>query len=208
MRIAVFMLALSALALASTLNITAKVNALVPTKNSWLAITSEGLIVLPQPTNLTVIRAVVKTLCNTPYVSLYVPTNAPGSCVVEALTLLSQPKRVVAWNASLASNFTCRARYLFSELVSSITNGTNVVVVYPLENTICKRVSVDSRIVNNTLVVDIKIKKLKPWLDICPSSKLIDVVVAWGKAEKVRVLVNGNVELEERSPRAPSSRHG
>jgi len=101
------------------------------------------------------------------------------------------------------SNFTCEGRYLFSQLLDSVVKGNGTVVIYPLENTICKRVQIDVANENSTLLVTVHIKKIKAWLDICPPSKLTDVVVAWGKARAVKVVIDGKVALEARSPRPP-----
>ena len=187
-------------ALMATARLSVHINSLVPTGGEWVAVTDKGMVVLNEIPHNATLNSVVKEICKTPYLNVYVTVNAPWACTVEALSLLKKPEPLVQWNATPSNNITCGQRYLFFQLTSSLVKGEGVTLVYPLDNTICKRVYVDASISNNTLIVRINIKKIKPWLDICPPSKIYDVVIAWGRANKVVVYVNGKIALEERSP--------
>jgi len=194
----IFLLLLPAVMASARLNV--HINSLVPTGGEWIAITNKGLVVLKEIPHNATLSSVVKEICKTPYLNVYVAVNAPWACTVEALSLLKKPEPIILWNSTPSNNITCDQRYLFSQLLSSIVKGKGATLIYPLDNTICKRVYVDASITNNTLVVRITVKKIKPWLDICPPSKVYDVVIAWGKADRVVVFINDKIVLEERSP--------
>ncbi len=185
---------------ASTIKLRTQVSALVPAGKGWVAVTQEGLLFLDRVPKSKVLSMVVREVCTYDGVKLLVPTTKPLVCRVEALGLLKSPVATIFWNSTLISNFTCNKRYLFMQLLGSVKKGNDVVVFYPLENSICKNVQVDATVSNDTLTINITMTKLKPWLSICPPSKLYDVVVAEGKAKAVKIIVNNKVVLEERSP--------
>ncbi|NPA85264.1 MAG: hypothetical protein GXO07_04570 [Crenarchaeota archaeon] len=184
----------------ATMRMTASVNSLVPVEGGWIAVTDKGLLVLKSVPENATLDMVVKEVCNVPYVKVYVPADTPWACTVEALSLLNKPEPVVSWKSVPLPNLTCGQRYLFSQVLASTAEGNGTTVIYPIDNSICKRVSVDAFVANRTLVIDVKVEKIKPWLDICPPSKVYDVVIAWGNASKVKIIINGKVVLEERGP--------
>lgn len=184
------LLALFALAFslsAFPLNLTIK--ALVPTAKSWYWITNRGVVIAEGPPER------LKGTWNVKEISknVFVLAGKVDACKVEALALTSIPKPVVYKNSTISIE--CGQRYLYSDLVKAVRKGKGIVVIYPLPGETCKEINFNARVLNETLVLNITIKKIKNWLDICPPSKLVDVIVAWGDAKAVKVYVNGKETL-------------
>ncbi len=174
--------------------ISGSIRAVIPAGNIWLWVTNDGLIASPTaPQSPSAVSGnwSVTLVCTKGPLKIYELTKGPWVCTVEALDLLGTPlKPKVYWNASL-SKVKCGERYLYSDLESSVRNGTQVVLFYPLSGSTCKRVQAYGKIVNDTMIIYVNVTSIKPWIKICPPSKLVDVVVAWGQAKSVAVEVNG-----------------
>ncbi len=183
----VLLVILSASLLSFPLNLTIK--ALVPSEKAWYWITNRGIVIARGPPNK--IHGVwnVKEITN----NVFALAGKADACKVEALALTSVPKPLVYKNATIDVH--CNYRYLYSDLIKLIKKGRGIVVLFPLPGETCKEVSFSVKVINNTLILNITLSKIKKWLDICPPSKLLDVIVAWGDANKVRVYVNGKVAL-------------
>ncbi len=169
------------------LNLTIK--ALVPTTDSWYWITNRGIVIANGPPEKLHGTWNVKEISK----NVFVLANNVDACKVEALALTNIPKPLVYKNSTI--HIECGKRYLYSDLVKAIKKGKGIVVIYPLPGETCKEISFSAEVRNKTLVLNITIRKIKNWLDICPPSKLVDVVVAWGNAEAVKVYVNGKETL-------------
>jgi len=197
LRVGVFLLIVLVSVNALVLN--ARINAIVPADKYWLWITDKGLIAsptLPRPNELNATWS-VSLVCSKGPLKIYELTRGPWVCKVEAVNLLgTQVKPMVFWNATI-KGLKCNERYLYSNIKEMVTNGTQLVVEYPLADSICKRVSTNATIVNSTMIIHINITSIKPWVKICPPSNMLDVVIAWGRAKGVKVYVNNQLVFEK-----------
>ena len=187
------------LSVASALALRARVNAVVPAGNFWLWITDKGLVASAEPPKLNALNNTwnVNLVCSKGPLKIYELIQGPWLCRVEAVNLLGNPaKPLVFWNATIRG-LKCGERYLYTDLKEMVGKGDQLVVEYPLSESICKRVSANATLINSTMVIRIKVTPIKPWVKICPPSKMLDVILAWGKAKGVEVYVNGQLTFKQ-----------
>jgi hypothetical protein len=173
----------------------ASVNAIVPLKNGWVMITSEGIILSAElPSALTGLWS-VRPIYVIENFGIYELIKGPWVCKVEAINLLgAQLRPKVYWNSSLR-DIKCGERYLFNDIEDMIVKGNLTVVVIPLDSSTCKRVIATASIINDTMKVNVTLLPIKPWVNICPPSKLVDVVIVWGVSNNVVAYVNNKEVL-------------
>ncbi|UXD22660.1 hypothetical protein IPA_07125 [Ignicoccus pacificus DSM 13166] len=179
--------------------ISGTVNAIIPAGNFWLWITDGGIIASPTIPHSLHGKWPVNLVCSNGPIKIYELIKGPWVCKVEALNLLgAQPKPQVFWNSTI-KGLECGERYLLSDVKEMISKGNQTVVMVPLSGSICKRVKVNATINGENMIINITMIPIKPWVKICPASKMIDVVLVWGKAKSVDVIVNGKEILYAKS---------
>ena len=184
--------------------ISGEVKALIPSNGHWIWILNDSMIISNSlPESLRGSWEVVP-LNVPPGVYVYALSKGPWICKIEALNLLGKEvKPIVIENASIP-NLQCNSRYLWGNLRDLVGKGDYLVLFMPLgqdlisslgsfSSSVCLDVEYNATIENSTMVVNVTAKPLKPWIRICPPSKLVDVIVAWGKAKEVEVYFNGKV---------------
>ena len=183
----VAILALVLVGLSFPLSLTIK--ALIPSGKLWYWVTNRGIVIADYIPHELSSTWNVKEIAE----GVYKVVNGADACKVEAVALTNVPKPVVYKNATIFVR--CNERYLYSDLTKMVKKGRGLVVIYPLPGDTCKRIGFKAVVNNSTLYINITVTKIKKWLDICPPSKLVDVIVAWGNATRVKVYVNGKLTL-------------
>jgi hypothetical protein len=164
-----------------------------------LWITSNGLIASPSLPSAPRGNWSVTLICSNGTLKIYELVKGPWICRVEALNLLGTAVRSeVFWNSTV-KGVNCGERYLFSDLKQMVVKGKEVVIMIPLSGSTCKRVRTNAYVINNTMIINITTTPIKPWVKICPPSKMMDVIIAWGRAKAVKAYVDGKEVLYVKS---------
>ncbi len=184
-----------------------EVRALIPSHGSWLWVLNDSLVISPSPPRtLNGTWKVIPVNCF-PGVNLNVLVKGPWVCKIEALNLLGKEvKPIVITNASIPK-LKCDSRYLWGNLKDLVDKGNYLVIFFPISgdltsslgsfsSSICLKIDYNATIVNSTLVLRVTAKPLKQWIRICPPSKLVDVIVAWGEARDVKAYFNGKLVFQ------------
>ncbi|ALU12585.1 hypothetical protein EYM_05440 [Ignicoccus islandicus DSM 13165] len=182
--------------------ISGEVRALIPTGEQWIWVLNNSVVIASSPPNQLNGTWKVVSIEAPPGVNAYVLVKGPWICKIEALNLLgTEVKPIVISNASIPK-IRCDTRYLWGNLRDLVGKGNYLVVFIPLSqdlisalgsfsSSVCLDVEYNAILENSTMVVNVTAKPLKPWIRICPPSKLVDVIVAWGEATQVDVYFNG-----------------
>ena len=184
--------------------ISENIKALIPSNGYWIWVLNDSIIISKSlPKSLHGTWEVVP-INSPPGVNVFVLDKGPWICKIEALNLLGKEvKPILIENASIP-RLQCNSRYLWGNLRDLVDKGKYLVLFVPLSqdllnalgsfsSSVCLDIKYNATITNSTMIINITARPLKPWIRICPPSKLVDVIVAWGRAKNVEVYFNGKV---------------